>query len=530
MDINTTGDSYPSMIAVTGGFLYFSADDGINGVELWKTNGTTTSMVMNLNAGSGSSYPDGVGNLVLGGFMYFTADDGTNRKVWKTNGTTTTSLGMNANSADFEVSGNKIYFAGIDATNGEELWYSDGTTTALVKDIETGNNDSSPHGFTVSGNTVYFIAYNSITGKELWKTDGTTAGTVLIKDIAVGSNDSDIDYLFALSGRVYFGANDNINGLELWQSNGTTTGTVMFDINPGTNASYPDYFAGMNGSLYFGAYTALNGHELWKLTPSNFIATASASASYCPGVSITVPFTTYGTINTGNVYTAQLSDATGSFASPANIGTLTSTTLTGNIAAIVPVIATAGTAYRVRVTASNVSTTGIDNGTDITVNALPVLTALASATAICAGNPVTLTAGGANTYTWSTTAHTTSIVVTPATTTTYSVSGTNAAGCTNTISVNMIVNSCVGINEISAKSDDVTVYPNPANSFINVNFSTLSNEEVLIEISNTTGQVVLSQRINSQHTSLNIQQLNAGLYFIKTMANGKASVARFIKE
>lgn len=529
MDINATGSSYPYPLAVTGGFLYFGADDGINGTELWKTDGISTTMVMDIN-GSGSSYPDGVGNFVLGGFMYFTADDGASRKVWKTNGISTTSLGIDAYNSDFEVLGNNIYFAAVDATNGEELWYSDGTTTALLKDIETGSDDSGPYGFTVSGSAVYFVAYNSLNGEELWKTDGTTAGTVLVKDINVGSGDSDIDYLFAFNGRVYFGASDNIYGGELWQSDGTASGTVMFDINPGASGSYPDYFAVMNGSLYFKAITALNGSELWKLTPSNLIATASVSSSYCSGAAMTVPFTAYGTINTGNVYTAELSDASGNFASPVNIGTLASTVLTGTIHAILPNATVAGSAYRVRVKASNLATTGLDNGTDITVNALPVVTATAGSATICAGNAVTLTAGGANTYTWSTNAHTTSVVVMPASTTSYSVSGTSAAGCTNSVSVNVTVSSCVGIDEVIAQSGGINVYPNPANSLLNLDFAVFTNEAVLVEISNTVGQLVLSETVSSQHASFDIRHLDAGLYIIKTTASGKASAIRFIKE
>lgn len=530
MDINTTGSSYPYPLAVMGGFLYFGADNGTSGTELWKTDGTTTTMVMDMNVGSGSSYPDATGSFVVGGFMYFTANDGTSTKVWKTNGTTTTSLGVEANGSDFAVSGNNIYFAGIDATNGEELWYSDGTTTALLKDIETGNDDSEPFGFTVSGNTVYFIAYNSLTGEELWKTDGTAAGTVLVKDINAGSGSSNIDELKAFNGRVYFSADDNIHGGELWQSDGTTVGTVMFDINMGTNGSYPGSFAAMNGSLYFSAATYFNGNELWKLTPSNFISTAGVSPSYCSGAAIAVPFTAYGTINTGNVYTAELSDATGNFTSPVNIGTLTSTALTGSISATLPNTTAGGSAYRVRVKASNVATTGIDNGTDITVNALPVVTATAGAVTICADNPVTLTAGGATTYTWSTSAHTASLVVTPTITTNYSVSGSSAAGCTNSVSVNVTVNSCVGIDEVNGQSNGMTVYPNPANSLLNLDFTTFNNETVLVEISNTVGQLVLSETISSQHTSFNIHYLQAGVYIIKTTGNGKTHAIRFIKE
>lgn len=529
MNINPTGSSYPYFLAESGGFLYFGADDGINGVELWKTDGTTTTRITDISTGSGSSYPDGTGNLVLGGFMYFTADDGTTTQVWKTDGITTTSLGIEAYNSDFEVLANKIYFAAVDAVNGEELWYSDGTTTALLKDIETGIDESYPNNFTKAGNAVYFIAYNNLTGEELWKTDGTAAGTILVKDIANGSSDSNIDDIMAFNGRIYFSADDDINGQELWQSDGTTSGTVMFDINAGESSSYPRNFTAMNGSLYFGAYTSLNGKELWKLTPSNLITAASASPSYCAGAALTVSFTTYGTINTGNVYTAELSNASGSFASPLNIGTLTSTVLTGSISANLPNNA-AGSSYRVRVSASNVSTVGNDNGADIIVNTLPVVTATTNASALCVGSSATLTTSGAVTYTWSANSQSTSVIVTPTVNTVYSVTGANTAGCVNTATVNVNVSACVGINEIANQSVEMFVYPNPTSSTLNLDFTTFNNEEILVEISNNIGQVVLSEKISSQHSSFNMQQLNAGLYIIKTVNNGKSNALHFIKE
>lgn len=69
----------------------------------------------------------------------------------------------------------------------------------------------------------------------------------------------------------------------------------------------------------------------------------------------------------------------------------------------------------------------------VVVNALPVLTVSGNAT-LCAGSSATLTASGANTYTWNTTSNLSNIVVSPTTTTTYSVSGTSTAGCVSSVS------------------------------------------------------------------------------------------------
>ncbi len=73
----------------------------------------------------------------------------------------------------------------------------------------------------------------------------------------------------------------------------------------------------------------------------------------------------------------------------------------------------------------------------IDVNALPTL-AVSSPTT-CAGSPVTISASGADTYTWSTTDNTSTITVSPTSNATYSVSGTNTlTGCTSTITTTSI--------------------------------------------------------------------------------------------
>lgn len=112
------------------------------------------------------------------------------------------------------------------------------------------------------------------------------------------------------------------------------------------------------------------------------ITTSAISGSpFCVGntvtASVSVPFTVTGTFNSGNVFTAQLSNASGSFASPTNIGTLTQTTA-GTISATIPASIAAGTGYRIRVIGSNPSTTGADNGTNLTIQNFAAPTAVSS--------------------------------------------------------------------------------------------------------------------------------------------------------
>ncbi|MDQ3048650.1 MAG: PKD domain-containing protein, partial [Bacteroidota bacterium] len=168
-------------------------------------------------------------------------------------------------------------------------------------------------------------------------------------------------------------------------------------------------------------------------TSSTTITTGTIAGSpFCACSSVSVPFTSTGTFTAGNIYTAQLSDALGSFATPTAIGTLASTLNSGTIAATIPCATPSGTAYRIRVVSSAPVTTGTDNGVNIIINA-PINVTVNDPT-ICAGQAASLTANGGTTYTWSAGATSTGVntaTASPVTTTTFTVTGTTG-GCTDT--------------------------------------------------------------------------------------------------
>ena len=53
-----SGGSSPYGLTAFGDYLYFAAYDNTNGYELWRTNGTTTTLVHDIRTGSDGSYPD----------------------------------------------------------------------------------------------------------------------------------------------------------------------------------------------------------------------------------------------------------------------------------------------------------------------------------------------------------------------------------------------------------------------------------------------------------------------------------------
>ncbi|MBR8827124.1 MAG: VCBS repeat-containing protein [Gomphosphaeria aponina SAG 52.96 = DSM 107014] len=269
------GSSNPSNLTNVNNILFFTADNGTNGVELWKSNGAATGTVLlkDIVLNDGSSDPSNLTNV--NNILFFTADNGTKGvELWKSNGTATGTvlvkdILLNDGSSDpsnlTNVNGT-LYFTADNGTNGVELWKSNGTAagTVLVKDILLNGGSSDPSNLTNVNGTLYFTANDGINGVELWKSDGTAAGTVLVKDILLNGGSSNPYNLTNVNGTLYFTANNSINGKELWTSDGTSGGTVLVqDILVGGRGSQPANLTDMLGELYFTANNGTNGIELW---------------------------------------------------------------------------------------------------------------------------------------------------------------------------------------------------------------------------------------------------------------------------
>jgi hypothetical protein len=101
------------------------------------------------------------------------------------------------------------------------------------------------------------------------------------------------------------------------------------------------------------------------------IQTISAS-SFCitstTGSAASVSYTATGSFINGNIFQAQLSDASGNFTSGTTIGTITTTNASGTISCTIPKSTATGSGYRIRVNSTNPATTGSNNGTNLTIN------------------------------------------------------------------------------------------------------------------------------------------------------------------
>ena len=264
-------------LANISGTLYFSADDGRHGHELWRSDGTRkgTRMVKDINPGSAGSLFQTT-SLSSGTPFYFAADDGTHGfELWRSDGTEAGTMmvkdlfpGAAFRAGERHLRAHQrrrhpLLSLVLPGPPSQGLCRSDGTEagTVLVKQIIGLGNLTEIHGILYFGG-----AGDDPTFKiGLWRSDGTTAGTTNIKEGVVPTETTDVNdtlYLAVADGAL----------TGLWRSDGTEAGTEMVKavIDPAgpDGRDLPQDLTDVNGTLYFLAASAINfsedTRELWR--------------------------------------------------------------------------------------------------------------------------------------------------------------------------------------------------------------------------------------------------------------------------
>jgi trimeric autotransporter adhesin len=258
---------------VLGDKLIFTANDGTNGMELWRTDGTAagTAMVKNIRAGSDPSHP--AGYVMLNGILYFRATDGDHGyEFWRTDGSepgtsmatnlyTGSGTGVGANGVVYN---GAIYFNGAIASDNYELWRFDGTSANLAAEIRPGASGSGVSDMVVYKGYLYFSAHDGgAAGDQVWRSDGTQPGTAPVTSIGGGTVNADVSQLTVCGDLLFFTADDGTHGTELWVYDGSSAHMVK-DVYLGASESRPLQLAALNGVLYFAAHEPEHGYELWR--------------------------------------------------------------------------------------------------------------------------------------------------------------------------------------------------------------------------------------------------------------------------
>lgn len=138
------------------------------------------------------------------------------------------------------------------------------------------------------------------------------------------------------------------------------------------------------------------------------------------------------------------------------------------------------------------------------------VSAVTNQSLICSGNSATLTASGANTYSWTGLGSGNPIVVSPTFNTTYTVTGTDLNGCSKTFTITQQVSACAAVNELSKEDNTLMIYPNPNNG----EFTLTTQEEANIIIYNSIGAEVHNSNYEAGSYNFNLTQLPKGVYLI----------------
>jgi ELWxxDGT repeat protein len=166
-----SADARPRHLTRSAGVLYFVANDGRHGRQVWRTDGTT----------AGTTRVTNVATAVRGlwecdGSLLFVGVDRAGASLWSSNGTPGTerrvailpgAVGRAPQSLNCLPGG--MAFIGDDEQHGREVWtLRAGARRPVLHDIRPGTESSSPHSLRLAGGVLFFVANDGQHGRELW--------------------------------------------------------------------------------------------------------------------------------------------------------------------------------------------------------------------------------------------------------------------------------------------------------------------------------------------------------------------------
>jgi len=303
----------------------------------------------------------------------------------------------------------------------------------------------------------------------------------------------------------------NSCGMSSAQTLSVTVNALPFvSVNSGTICSGNSFTMVASGA---NTYTYSSGPVVSPIITSSYSVTGTSTAGCVSSntaiSNVTVNATPTISVNSGSICSGQ------SFTMvPSGANTYT---YQGGSAMVSP---TTTTSYTVAGTSTAGCVSTSPATSNLTVSPLPTISATTNNTLLCVGQSATLTASGANTYTWNPGGAGTSISVSPTITTTYSIVGTSTAGCTNNSVFTQSVSACTGIQQLANVNSEINIYPNPTTGEFFIKGITDANS---VHIYNILGEEVASTPFSGVYPELvegekglgmRLEQ-PSGIYFIR---------------
>ncbi len=304
-DINPLGSGvyYDYRIPSPGDDLFFIANDGEHGDELWKSDGTDagTMMVKDINPGYASAFDPfayvSFAFTALNDILYFTANNGINGyELWRSDGTDAGTYllkdiipGSDGSKPEYTTgAGDAIYFSCSNSDYLPSIWKSDGTeagTYQIIENVWAKSNDNPNANFFIDYHGyVYFGGGTDVYDIEVWRTDGTEVGTGLFAELYPAGEEVD-PYLFNVVNDKLIFSSEQLNN-SFFISDGTMEGTMPLIDNSGHEVEVDDigFFLIAENKIYFpSAIDDYSGCWVTDLTSGGTFPLAQQSFDYYYG-------------------------------------------------------------------------------------------------------------------------------------------------------------------------------------------------------------------------------------------------------
>lgn len=155
----------------------------------------------------------------------------------------------------------------------------------------------------------------------------------------------------------------------------------------------------------------------------------------------------------------------------------------------------------------------------VKVNALPTISINPQSTILCLGESVTFEASGAISFTWLPgNSNSPIFAVSPLNSVQYTLTGVDMNNCSNSVSVNVSIDPCTGLQNGSLLTEKVLLFPNPSAGIFNIQFEFDGEKE--IRVVNSLGTLIREMLVNTSSEELDLSDFTRGIYFVKIQSKG----------